>query len=318
MRYRAFNPVPSWLPISALTDLVAAIQTAGNNRASPARISDTTSPSDPFLARRSCRSSLAGPLIKYLKSRGCYIIHKCTTIRHAKSAEKAGVDCVSIDGFEVSRAGRLASSNLAPELMVSSPLLVGKCAGHPGEQDIGGIVLLARAAQELKIPYIASGGIADARGLVASLALGAAGVSSSLPAFELVSLLTLRLSLVVLRSTAARVSSALRSRPFTRPSRTSSSSRPSRIPSTLCVPPRCIIASPDSLTRQSLSPRSSGPWETRLESTKTRLRWRLLRSSGVRAERSSRSLGSSSQVRPTALLHRSPPVSSFLTSIPTL
>jgi len=92
-----------------------------------------------------------GPLIKYFKDNGCIVIHKCTTIRHAKSAERMGVDILSIDGFE--------------------------CAGHPGEEDIGGLVLLARAAQELKIPYIASGGIADARGVAAALALGAAGAN---------------------------------------------------------------------------------------------------------------------------------------------
>ncbi|KAL7277386.1 hypothetical protein ACG7TL_009248 [Trametes sanguinea] len=92
-----------------------------------------------------------GPLIKFFKSQGCIVIHKCTTIRHAKSAERLGVDCLSIDGFE--------------------------CAGHPGEEDIGGIVLLARAAQELKIPYIASGGFADGRGLASALALGACGVN---------------------------------------------------------------------------------------------------------------------------------------------
>lgn len=92
-----------------------------------------------------------GKLIEFFKSYGCIVIHKCTTIRHAKSAERLGVDVVSIDGFE--------------------------CAGHPGEEDIGGLVLLARAAQELKIPYIASGGIGDGRGLAACLALGAAGVN---------------------------------------------------------------------------------------------------------------------------------------------
>ncbi|KAH7920986.1 inosine monophosphate dehydrogenase [Leucogyrophana mollusca] len=92
-----------------------------------------------------------GKLIKYFKSQGCIVIHKCTTIRHAKSAERLGVDILSIDGFE--------------------------CAGHPGEEDIGGIVLLARAAKELKVPYIASGGFADGRGLVSALALGAAGVN---------------------------------------------------------------------------------------------------------------------------------------------
>lgn len=91
------------------------------------------------------------PMVKFLKSKGCIVIHKCTTIRHAKAAERLGVDVVSIDGFE--------------------------CAGHPGEDDIGGLVLLARAAQELKVPYIASGGIADGRGLAAVLALGAVGAN---------------------------------------------------------------------------------------------------------------------------------------------
>ncbi|KIK69569.1 hypothetical protein GYMLUDRAFT_33946 [Collybiopsis luxurians FD-317 M1] len=92
-----------------------------------------------------------GPLIKFFKSKGCVVIHKCTTIRHAKSAEKMGVDIISIDGFE--------------------------CAGHPGEDDIGGLVLLARAADDLSTPYIASGGIANGRGLASALAAGAAGVN---------------------------------------------------------------------------------------------------------------------------------------------
>ncbi|KAF9497658.1 inosine monophosphate dehydrogenase [Pleurotus eryngii] len=92
-----------------------------------------------------------GPIIKYLKGNKCIILHKCTTIRHAKSAEKHGVDVLSVDGFE--------------------------CAGHPGEDDIGGLVLLARAVKELSVPFIASGGIADARGIAAALALGAAGVN---------------------------------------------------------------------------------------------------------------------------------------------
>jgi len=92
-----------------------------------------------------------GPLIKFFKSNGCIVIHKCTTIRHAKSAGRMGVDFLSIDGFE--------------------------CAGHPGEEDIPGIVLLARAAQEVNTPYIASGGFADGRGLVSALALGAEGVN---------------------------------------------------------------------------------------------------------------------------------------------
>ncbi|KAF5315132.1 hypothetical protein D9619_007236 [Psilocybe cf. subviscida] len=92
-----------------------------------------------------------GPLIKYFKSQGCFVIHKCTTVRHAKSAEKLGVDMLSIDGFE--------------------------CAGHPGEDDIGGLVLMARAVKELKVPFVASGGVADARGLAAALALGAVGAN---------------------------------------------------------------------------------------------------------------------------------------------
>jgi len=90
-------------------------------------------------------------LISYLKENQCIVIHKCVTIRHAKSAARMGVDILSIDGFE--------------------------CAGHPGEEDIGGLVLLARAAQELTIPFIASGGIAEARGVVAALALGACGAN---------------------------------------------------------------------------------------------------------------------------------------------
>ncbi|KIK03374.1 hypothetical protein K443DRAFT_95316 [Laccaria amethystina LaAM-08-1] len=92
-----------------------------------------------------------GALIKYFKSNGCIVLHKCTAIRHAKSTERLGVDVISIDGLE--------------------------CAGHPGEDDIGGLVLMARAAKELKVPFIASGGIADARGFAAALALGAAGVN---------------------------------------------------------------------------------------------------------------------------------------------
>lgn len=100
----------------------------------------------------------AGPVIKLLKEHGAYVIHKCTTIRHARSAQKMGVDMLSIDGFE--------------------------CAGHPGEDDIGGLVLMARAAEELKIPFIASGGIANGQQLAASLALGADGANSEYTVIE--------------------------------------------------------------------------------------------------------------------------------------
>ncbi|KAJ3116058.1 hypothetical protein HDU96_010524 [Phlyctochytrium bullatum] len=86
-----------------------------------------------------------------LKEAKVTIIHKCTSIRHALSAQKLGVDYVSIDGFE--------------------------CAGHPGEDDVTGLILLALAAKKLKIPYIASGGFGDGRGLAAALALGAQGVN---------------------------------------------------------------------------------------------------------------------------------------------
>ncbi|GAA5857114.1 hypothetical protein JCM8547_007966 [Rhodosporidiobolus lusitaniae] len=91
------------------------------------------------------------PIIAMYKKAGVFVIHKCTSIRHAQSAEKLGVDMLSIDGFE--------------------------CAGHPGEDDIGGLLLLALAARKLKTPYIASGGIGDGRGLAAALALGAEGVN---------------------------------------------------------------------------------------------------------------------------------------------
>ena len=91
------------------------------------------------------------PFMQVFKAHGIKVIHKCVAVRHALSAERIGVDVVSIDGFE--------------------------CAGHPGEADIGGLVLFPAAAQALKIPVVASGGIADARGLVAALALGAEGIN---------------------------------------------------------------------------------------------------------------------------------------------
>ncbi|WEW56060.1 hypothetical protein PRK78_001495 [Emydomyces testavorans] len=92
-----------------------------------------------------------GPIIKQLKAAGCIILHKCTTIRHAKSAVKLGVDFLSIDGFE--------------------------CAGHVGETDITNFILLSRARQDLRVPFIASGGFADGYGLAAALALGAEGIN---------------------------------------------------------------------------------------------------------------------------------------------
>ncbi|KAI9026611.1 hypothetical protein CLU79DRAFT_742578 [Phycomyces nitens] len=92
-----------------------------------------------------------GEYIKMFKEGGVTIIHKCVAIRHALSAERMGVDMVSIDGFE--------------------------CAGHPGEDDITGLILLPRAAEALKIPFVASGGFGNGAGLAAALALGAEGIN---------------------------------------------------------------------------------------------------------------------------------------------
>jgi len=86
-----------------------------------------------------------------LKANGVKVIHKCTSVRHSLKAERIGCDAVSVDGFE--------------------------CAGHPGEDDVPGLILLARAAEELSIPYVASGGMANGRSLVAALALGADGMN---------------------------------------------------------------------------------------------------------------------------------------------
>ncbi len=85
------------------------------------------------------------------KANGIKIIHKCGSVRHAISAEKMGVDIISIDGFE--------------------------CAGHPGEDDVGGLVLIPTTADKVQIPIIASGGFGDGRGLVAALMLGADGIN---------------------------------------------------------------------------------------------------------------------------------------------
>jgi nitronate monooxygenase len=86
-----------------------------------------------------------------LKEAGIRVIHKCTSVRHALKAESIGCDAISVDGFE--------------------------CGGHPGEDDVPNFILLPRAAEELKIPFVASGGMADARSLVAALALGAEGMN---------------------------------------------------------------------------------------------------------------------------------------------
>ena len=89
--------------------------------------------------------------VEHFKPAGIKVIHKATTVRHALKAQSIGVDAVSIDGFD--------------------------CAGHPGEDDVPGLVLIPAAADQLSVPLIASGGFADARGLVAALALGADAVN---------------------------------------------------------------------------------------------------------------------------------------------
>ncbi len=86
-----------------------------------------------------------------LKDAGITVIHKCTSVRHSLKAEKIGCDAVSVDGFE--------------------------CGGHPGEDDIPNMILLPRAAEELSIPFVASGGMGNAKQLVAALALGADGIN---------------------------------------------------------------------------------------------------------------------------------------------
>src|SRR3979411_48360 len=91
------------------------------------------------------------PYMPALKDAGIKVIHKCTSVRHSLKAQAIGCDAVSGDGFE--------------------------CGGHPGEDDMPNMILLPRAAEELKIPFVASGGMADARSLVAALALGAAGIN---------------------------------------------------------------------------------------------------------------------------------------------
>ncbi len=91
------------------------------------------------------------PWLPALQDAGIRVIHKCTSVRHALKAQSIGCDAVSVDGFE--------------------------CAGHPGEDDVPNFILLPRAADELTIPFVASGGMADGRSLVAALALGADGIN---------------------------------------------------------------------------------------------------------------------------------------------
>ncbi|MEM1231908.1 MAG: nitronate monooxygenase, partial [Pseudomonadota bacterium] len=90
-------------------------------------------------------------LMPVLKDAGIKVIHKCTSVRHSLKAQAIGCDAVSVDGFE--------------------------CGGHPGEDDIPNMILLPRAADELEIPFVSSGGMADGRSLVASLAMGAQGMN---------------------------------------------------------------------------------------------------------------------------------------------
>lgn len=90
-------------------------------------------------------------VLPYLKDAGIKVIHKCTSVRHSLKAQDIGCDAVSVDGFE--------------------------CGGHPGEDDVPNMILLPRAADELDIPFVSSGGQADGRSLVASLAMGAEGMN---------------------------------------------------------------------------------------------------------------------------------------------
>jgi len=90
-------------------------------------------------------------VLPHLKDAGIKVIHKCTSVRHALKAQDIGCDAVSVDGFE--------------------------CGGHPGEDDVPNMILLPRAHDELEIPFVSSGGQADARSLVASLAMGAEGMN---------------------------------------------------------------------------------------------------------------------------------------------
>ena len=90
-------------------------------------------------------------VLPFFKEAGVKVIHKCTSVRHSLKAQSIGCDAVSVDGFE--------------------------CGGHPGEDDVPNFILLPRAAEELDIPFVASGGMADGRSLIAALALGAEGIN---------------------------------------------------------------------------------------------------------------------------------------------
>jgi len=91
------------------------------------------------------------PFLPLFKEAGITVIHKCTSIRHALKAERIGCDMVSVDGFE--------------------------CAGHPGEDDVTNLILLPLAAKRLSVPFLASGGLGDGRGMAAALAMGADGIN---------------------------------------------------------------------------------------------------------------------------------------------
>jgi NAD(P)H-dependent flavin oxidoreductase YrpB (nitropropane dioxygenase family) len=126
------------------------------------------------------------PYMPALKAADIKVIHKCTSVRHSLKAERIGCDAVSVDGFE--------------------------CGGHPGEDDVPNMILLPRAADELKILFVASGGMADGRSLVAALAMGAAGMNMG------------------------RALSRRRRRRCTKTLRKRSSPLPSSIPGLSCVP----------------------------------------------------------------------------------
>src|SRR6478609_145938 len=132
-------------------ELVAAVANAGALGLITALTQPTPEDLTKEIAR--CRDMTNKPQehVDEFKKHGIKILHKCTSVRHALSAERMGADAISIDGFE--------------------------CAGHPGEDDTPGLILIPAAADKVKIPMIASGGFGDARGLVAALALGAEGIN---------------------------------------------------------------------------------------------------------------------------------------------